>query len=37
MATKGPKTFGGMMRKVMTGDGRKKGISLFGETKKKKK
>jgi hypothetical protein len=37
MATKGPKTIGGMMRKVMTGDGRKKSMSLFGGTKKKKK
>jgi hypothetical protein len=36
MATKGPKTFSGAMRKAMTGDGRKK-LSLLGETKKKKK
>jgi hypothetical protein len=37
MATKGPKTMGGMMRKIMTGDGRKKSLSLFGDSKKKKK
>jgi hypothetical protein len=36
-AKKGPKTFGGMMRKAITGDGRKKSLSLFGDSKKKKK
>jgi hypothetical protein len=41
MAAKGPKTFGGMMKKMVTGDGRKKPSSLFGnllgDPKKKKK
>jgi hypothetical protein len=37
---KGPKTFGGMVNKIVTGDGRKKPASLFDNmlgTKKKKK
>jgi hypothetical protein len=37
MAIKGPKTISGAMRKMMTGDGRKKSLSLFGDSKKKKK
>lgn len=36
-AKKGPKTIGGMMRKIITGDGRKKSMSLLGDTKKKRK
>jgi hypothetical protein len=41
MTSKGPKTISGAMRKIMTGDGRKKSSSLFGnlfgDSKKKKK
>jgi hypothetical protein len=40
MAKKSPKTFSGMMNKMVTGDGRKKPSSLFsgllGDKKKKK-
>jgi hypothetical protein len=40
MASKGPRTFGGMVNKMVTGDGRKKPSSILNDlmgTKKKKK